>query len=76
MSSPHREEFLKGMKKEIQQLEEHRTWELIKKTNITPKEGGSLPNIIPSTWAYKIKKFSDGRLRKFKGRFVVRVDKM
>ena len=32
-------------------------------------------NIIPSTWALKIKRFPDGRLRKFKGRFCARGDK-
>jgi hypothetical protein len=38
----------------------------------------SLPatvNVLPSTWAFKIKRYPDGRLRKFKARFCARGDR-
>ena len=31
-------------------------------------------NVIPSTWAFKVKRYPDGRFRKFKSRFCVRGD--
>ena len=43
--------------------------------NEIPKTEGVLPHIIPSTWAFKIKRYPDGRLRTFKGRFCVRGDR-
>ena len=73
MSGPHKTEFLEAMVKEIKDLEEHGTWEVIMRNEI-PKTEGVLPHIIPSAWAFKIKCHPDGRLRKFKGRFCVRGD--
>ena len=32
-------------------------------------------NVIPSTWAFKCKRYPDGSIRKLKGRFCVRGDK-
>jgi hypothetical protein len=32
-------------------------------------------NVLPSTWAFKVKRLSDGTLRKFKARFFVRGDR-
>jgi Reverse transcriptase (RNA-dependent DNA polymerase) len=69
MGGPYREEFIKAMQKEIEELEEHNTWTVISK-NETP-EGA---NILAGTWAFKIKRFPDGRLRKFKARFCARGD--
>ena len=31
--------------------------------------------VLPTTWVFKIKRFPDGRLRKFKGRICARGDK-
>ena len=70
ISGVHREEFLDAMMKEIQELEEHGTWTVIKRSSL-PKD----INVLPSTWAFKIKRYPDGRLRKFKARFCVRGDK-
>ncbi len=70
LSSPHREEFLVAMRKEIQQLENHKTWRIMDRSKL-PKG----INVLPSTWAFKIKRFPDGRLRKFKARFCVRGDR-
>ncbi len=55
-------------------MENHRTWEVIKRDSI-PLKNGVKPNIISSTWAFKIKRFPDGRLNKFRARFCVRGDR-
>jgi hypothetical protein len=70
LSGPHREEFLEAMRKEIEELEEHGTWQIIARKDMP---AGS--NILPSTWALRIKRYPDGRLRKFKARFCARGDK-
>jgi hypothetical protein len=31
-------------------------------------------NVLPSTWAFKIKRYPDGRVKKFKARFCARGD--
>ena len=53
------------MRTEIEELEEHNTWTIIKRSDVPPDK-----QVIPGTWALKIKRFLDGRLRKFQGRFV------
>ena len=58
------------MKQEIKELEKHNTWTVIKRS-----EAPQGKNVIPGTWALKIKRFPDGRLRKFKERFCVRGDR-
>ena len=69
-AGPHREQFLEAMKKEIEELEEHDTWSVVRRADLP-----SGCHVIPSTWALKIKRYPDGRLRKFKGRFCARGDK-
>ena len=70
LSGPHREEFLEAMDKEIDELEGHETWNVMLRSSLP--EGA---NVLPTTWAFKIKRYPDGRLRKFKARFCVRGDK-
>jgi hypothetical protein len=63
-------EFTEAMGIEIAALEKNKTW--------TPMLRSSLPNgtnVLPGTWALKIKRFPDGRVRKYKGRYCVRGDK-
>ena len=64
------QEFQEAMKKEIQELEEHGTWTVQRKDSIP--EGA---NVVPSTWAFKIKRTPAGDIKKFKARFCVRGDK-
>jgi hypothetical protein len=53
---------------EMETLEkELKAWRLVKKE--------SWMNILPCTWAFKIKRFPDGTINKFKARFCVRGDK-
>ena len=49
------------MGKEIEDLEQHNTWEILKKTSL-PRGA----NLIPPTWAFNIKRYSDGIMRKHK----------
>ena len=78
LSGPYREEFLQGMKNEIQELEAHGTWTIMKRADIPKvkmKDGTfSTPPILAGTWAFKIKRFPDGLMRKIKARFCVRGD--
>ena len=78
MTGPYREEFLEGMLNEITELISHDTWEVIERSKI-PKikdENGKeyTPDVIPTTWAFKIKRWPHGLLRKIKARFCVRGD--
>ena len=59
-SGPHREDFLAAMGEEIENLQEMKAWVVL--------ERGSLPegvDILPSTWAFKIKRSLTGDIRKF-----------
>ena len=52
------------MKMELNTLEnEMESWELVPRT--------SEMHVLPSTWAFKIKRFPDGLVKKFKARFCV-----
>jgi hypothetical protein len=72
MSGPHKAEFLAAMKAEITslELEQHNTWTVVPRK--TAPEGA---NILPGTWAFRIKRYPDGRLRKFKSRYCARGDR-
>ena len=70
MRGEHREDFLVAMGKEIAELEHHGTWTVVKRTSL-PRGA----NLLPSTWALKIKRYPDGRMRKHKARFCCRGDK-
>jgi len=54
-----RDDFVEGMGKEIEELEGHGTWTVIKREDIketTRKDGTKyIPDVIPTTWAFKIK---------------------
>ena len=66
------------MRNEINELVHHETCEVVKRSDIPQQnnEDGSLstPKVLPSTWAFKIKRFPSGLLRKIKARFCVRGD--
>ncbi len=67
MNGPHRDGFTKASIIEMSTLQHMDAWEQV------PRQ--SWMNVIPSTWAFKIKRFPDGLVRKFKARFCVRGDK-
>ena len=66
MSGIHRDGFLDAMEKEIRTLIELNAWTQV------PRSTAS--NVVGSTWAFKIKRFPDGLMRKLKARFCVRGD--
>ena len=70
MSGPHQESFHEACKVELQELFGCGTFELVRKSDVP--EG---VKILPSTWAFHIKRYPDGRLRKFKARFCICGDK-
>ena len=59
----------------MNELVHHETWEVVKRLDIPQQknEDGSLstPKVLPSTWAFKIKRFPSGLLRKIKAWFCV-----
>ena len=69
LSSPKAEDWGEAMEEEVDNLEKRKTWTVIPKSSV-PKKA----QVIPSTWAFKCKRFPDGSFRKFKARFCVRGD--
>ena len=61
------------MDEEIDNLVKRRTWDVIKRSDIGVKY--KLGQIVPTTWAFKKKRYPDFTFRKFKARFCVRGDK-
>ena len=67
MSGPLKDGFLKACDKEVDTLENKDCWEVVDRQ--------PWMHVLPSTWAFRIKRFTDGQLRKLKARFCVRGDK-
>ena len=75
MSGPHRDEFIEAMKSEIDDLVKHKTWHSVSESQVPAKADGTKANILPCTWVLRIKRYPDGRLRKFKARICARGDR-
>ncbi|MGH3054234.1 MAG: reverse transcriptase domain-containing protein, partial [Gaiellaceae bacterium] len=67
MRGQYKEDFLQAMQNEIDELTKQKTWDIVPRP--------SDHTVLPGTWAYKVKRYPDGRVRKFKARFCVRGDK-
>ena len=67
MNGPYAEQYFKAAEVEILTLEGKDSWVVVERT--------SDMNVLPSTWAFKLKRFPDGTVKKFKGRFCARGDK-
>ena len=78
LTGPYRSEFLDAMSIEIRELEAHDTWTIIKRSElpqVVSSEGDNRdPQVIPLTWAYKVKRWPNGDMRKIKARICVRGD--
>ena len=61
MNGPFREGFWEACEKELAQLEKMNCWEVVDRE--------TWMNVLPSTWAFRIKRFPDGAMRKLKARF-------
>lgn len=66
MNGPFADEYWKAAVVEIETLEGMGAWEVTDRTEDM--------NVIDSTWAFKLKRFPDGLIKKFKGRFCARGD--
>ena len=69
LAGPHHDEFLDAMTNKIHELEVHSILTVVKKTDI-PSDS----QIVPLTWAYKVKRWPSGLMRKIKARICVRGD--
>jgi len=69
MSGDDKEEYLVAMHKEITELKAKDTW------SVVPRSDAESHNILPSTWAFKKKRYPNGRTRKYKARFCCRGDR-
>jgi hypothetical protein len=61
-------EYWDAMNKEISDLTKRRSWDVV------PRSEAGTHQVVPGTWAFKAKRYPDGRFRKFKARFCVRGD--
>ena len=66
MNGPLRNGFQQAMEKEIGTLNHKTCWEEVDRE--------PWMHVIPSTWVFRIKRFTDGTIRKLKARFCVRGD--
>ena len=66
MNGPYADKFQDACDTEIDTLKDLNTWEKV--------ERESWMNVIKSTWAFKVKRYPSGLIRKFKARFCVRGD--
>ena len=68
MNGPFQQEYFSAMQKELTTLyRDLDSWELVPRTPDM--------NVLPSTWAFKCKRMSDGLISKFKARFCARGDR-
>ena len=70
LNGPDIEGFCEAIDKEIQQLLDKQTWDVVEQT--IPNKLGV--NIVGTTWAFKRKRFPNGSIRKLKARLCVQGD--
>ena len=68
MTGEDADEYYLAMAKEVHQLEEKQTWQIVDHTSICDA------NVLPGTWVFKCKRLPNGTIRKYKARFCVRGD--
>ena len=67
MNGPNKQGYWKACETEIKTLESKDSWSVVQRKEWM--------NVLPSTWAFKCKRFPDGNIRKLKARFCARGDK-
>jgi hypothetical protein len=67
MNGPVRKGYMEAAKKEIETLVDMDAWDVVDREEWM--------NVLPSTWAFKCKRYPDGSIRKLKGRFCARGDR-
>ena len=68
MNGPYAEEFWKATQIEIETLERINAWTVVPHTD-------DITNVLPSAWAFKVKRYPDGTVKKIKGHFCAHGDK-
>jgi hypothetical protein len=71
MNGPDAEGFYKAMEQEMEQLESLTPWDIVSRKEAD--ERGI--KVLPSTWAFKRKRYPNGSVRKLKARFCIRGDR-
>jgi hypothetical protein len=66
-NGPYADEFWNAMDQELETLESMKVWDVVKRE--------PWMNVLPSTWALRIKRNPDGSVRKYKARFCARGDR-
>ncbi len=78
MPGPYRNEFMGAMKAEIEELEKHVTWKVIKHSDMkkTKKNDGTYGylQVLTGTWVYRMMRFPSDEMRQIKARFCARED--
>ena len=69
MSSAEQDYWVEAIQAELSELEKRGTWSEFHQDSLP--EGA---NVVPGTWVFKVKRYPDGRFRKFKARLCVRGD--
>jgi Reverse transcriptase (RNA-dependent DNA polymerase) len=69
LSGPDRDSYHAAMLLEIEQLEKLECWDVVGRSELPPGA-----NVLPRTWAFKLKRYPDGRARKHKACFCARGD--
>ncbi|CAJ1967493.1 unnamed protein product [Cylindrotheca closterium] len=67
MNGPLADGYMEAAIKEIETLQQMEVWKVVPRLQSM--------NVLPSTWAFKCKRYPDGKVRKLKGRFCVRGDR-
>ena len=67
MNGPLADGYWDAMEKELNTLKDKNSWKIVDRK--------PWMNVLPSTWAFKCKRYPDGSVRKLKARFCVRGDK-
>ena len=71
----HAKEYGEAIVKEIKQLIKQSTWKVMLRNEVPPTSDGKKRTVLPSTWAFRLKRLPDGTPLKFKARFCVRGDR-
>ena len=67
MNGPNRDGFMDSARIEIDTLVRMGVWDVVDREYWM--------NVLPSTWTFRVKRFTDGTIRKLKGRFCARGDR-
>ena len=66
MNGPDKAGYWQAAEKEVETLRRKECWDVVTREHWM--------NVLPSTWAFKCKRYPDGRIKKHKGRFCARGD--